>query len=70
MRQRSNRDSKPTKTRVGKTAAPKRSHLSKSVRHQSPGVNSEKETTQLTRDRDEAREQQKATAEILRVIRG
>jgi two-component system, NtrC family, sensor kinase len=69
MRQRSNRDSKPTKTRAGKTAAPKRSHRSKSARHQSPGVTSEKEIAQLTRDRDEAREQQKATAEILRVIR-
>jgi GAF domain-containing protein len=69
MRQRSNRDSKPTKTRAGKTAAPKRGYRSKSARHQSPGVTSEKEITQLTRDRDEAREQQKATAEILRVIR-
>jgi signal transduction histidine kinase len=69
MRQRSNRDSKPTKTRAGKTAAPKRSHLSKSARHQSPGVTSEKEITKLTRDRDEAREQQRATAEILRAIR-
>ena len=69
MRQRSNKDSKPTKTRAGKTAAPKLSHRSKSARHQSPGVTSEKEITQLTRDRDEAREQQKATAEILRVIR-
>jgi GAF domain-containing protein len=69
MRQRSNRDSKPIKKRAGKTAAPKRSHRSKSARHQSPGVTSEKETAQLIRDRDEAREQQKATAQILRVIR-
>src|SRR6516225_9782492 len=69
MRQRSNRDSKPAKTRAGKTAAPKRSHLSKSARHHSPGLTSEKEIIKLTRDRDEAREQQRATAEILRVIR-
>src|SRR3974390_1486865 len=69
MRQRSNRDGKPAKTRAGKTAAPKRGHRSKSARRQSPGVTSEQEITQLTRDRDEAREQQKATAEILRVIR-
>jgi signal transduction histidine kinase len=69
MRQRSNRDGKPAKTRAGKTAAPKRSHLSKSARHHSPGLTSEKEITKLTRDRDEAREQQRATAEILRVIR-
>ena len=69
MRRRSNRASKPTKTRAGKTAAPKRSHRSKSARHHSPGLTSEKEITKLTRDRDEAREQQRATAEILRVIR-
>src|SRR6516225_8652148 len=69
MRQRSNRDGKPAKTRASKTAAPKRSYPPKSARYHSPELTAEKEITKLTRDRDEAREQQKATAEILRVIR-
>src|SRR6516225_2666895 len=68
MRRRSNRDGKPTKMRAGKTAAPKRSHPSKSARHHSPGVVSEKEITKLTRERDEAQQQQAATAEVLKVI--
>src|SRR6516165_4849939 len=68
MRRRSNRDGKPTKMRAGKTAAPKRSHPSKSARHHGPGVVSEKEITKLTRERDEALEQQIATAEVLKII--
>jgi len=68
MRRRPNRDGKPTKMRAGKTAAPKRSHPSKSACHHNPGVVSEKEITKLTRERDEALEQQRATAEVLKII--
>src|SRR5262252_4828791 len=69
MRRRSRASSKPDKGRSPEAQtpeprdAPTVRHRSSAARHQ------ETEVARLTRDRDDAREQQKATAEILRVIR-
>src|SRR6516164_4913522 len=60
MRRRSRASSKPTKARSRK-AMPKRRNAS-SVRAE------ESESARLRRERDEAREQQKATSEVLKVI--
>src|SRR3974390_1710201 len=67
MRRRSTRDGESAKTRAGKAATPKRRRASKSVRHSS-GAASEIDITRLTQERDEAQEQQAATAEVLKVI--
>ena len=64
MRRRSRAGSKPAKARSRKAKT------LKAARHSSSSVaDHETEDVGLRRDRDEAREQQKATAEILRVIR-
>jgi signal transduction histidine kinase len=69
MRRRSRAGGEPVKTRRHK-AALKRRNAPKAVRNRSVSVPSqETEVARLARERDEAREQQKATAEILRVIR-
>src|SRR6516164_1932055 len=68
MRRRPNRDGKLAKTRGGKAEPPKRRDASKSVRHRSSGIVSETELARSIRERDEAQEQQAATAEVLKVI--
>jgi GAF domain-containing protein len=68
MRRRSRAGGEPVKTRRDK--AVKRRHAPKAVvRRSSSSVSQETKVALLTRERDEALEQQKATAEILRVIR-
>jgi GAF domain-containing protein len=70
MRRRSQSGGEPVKTRRRKTVTRKNSNAPKAVRNRSVSVPSqETEVARLARERDEAREQQKATAEILRVIR-
>ena len=68
MRQRPNRDRKLAKTRDRKVETPKRSEPSESVRHRSSGTASETELEGFIRERDEAQQQQAATAEVLKVI--
>ena len=68
MRRRSNRDRKLAKTRGGKAETPKRRDASNSVCHRSLGTASEIELERFIRERDEAQEQQAATAEVLKVI--
>src|SRR5262249_50656872 len=60
MRRRSRASSKPTKARSRKRAAPKRRNATT--------VRAESESARLRRERDEALEREKATAEVLRVI--
>src|SRR6266702_7971408 len=69
MRRRSRAGGEPVKTRRRKTVVRKRGNAPKAARHHSPPASQETGVAGLTRERDEAREQQKATAEILRVIR-
>ena len=69
MRPRSRAGGEPVKTRRRKTAARKRGNTPKASVRGSPPARQETEVARLIRERDEAREQQKATAEILRVIR-
>jgi hypothetical protein len=68
MRRRSRAGGEPVKTRR-KTAARKRGNAPKVAVRCSPPAGQETEAALFRRERDEAREQQKATAEILRVIR-
>src|SRR5215469_16011523 len=56
------------RSRAG-SVKPRRRRLAAPKRRSAPGVRAESESARLRRERDEAREQQKATAEILRVIR-
>ena len=56
------------KKRRYKTTAPKRRKTETTVRRHGSSAALNTKTAQLTRDRDEALEQQKATAEVLRVI--
>src|SRR6516225_2397507 len=65
MRRRSRASSKPTKARSRKAQMRKRRDASKSVRHHSSGTAS---LAQSIRERDEAQQQQAATAEVLKVI--
>ena len=55
------------KTRRHKTATLKRRNAPKAVRHRS-AASQETEVVRLTRERDEAREQRTATAEVLKII--
>ena len=66
MRRRSGTGGEPVKTRRRKTATPRRSNL-KALRSSSDTTH-ETEVARLTRERDEALEQQTATSEVLRVI--
>ena len=69
MRQRSRAGGEPAKAQRRKTAARKSRVTSKAVRSRSSSAaREETKVARLTRERDEALEQQTATAEILRVI--
>src|SRR5215472_10891732 len=68
MRRRSRVSSKPDKGRSPEAQTPE-PRDAPTVRRRSSAAGQETEVARLTRDRDEAREQQKATAEILRMIR-
>jgi signal transduction histidine kinase len=69
MRRRSKAAGKPAKTRPRKAAMRKRLHRQKPVRQRtSPKGSTETKIAQLSRDLNEAREQQTATADLLKVI--
>src|SRR5215472_5499257 len=68
MRRRSRVSSKPDKGRSPEAQTPE-PRDAPTARHRSSAARQETEVARLTRDRDDAREQQKATAEILRMIR-
>ena len=68
MRRRPNRDRKLSKTRGRNAETPKRRDASNSRRGRSSGSASETELARYIRERDEAQEQQAATAEVLKVI--
>jgi transcriptional regulator with GAF, ATPase, and Fis domain len=67
MRRRS-RASPSLKRRRRKAAAPKRSRGAEATRRRSPATNQKPENTQLGRELAEARAQQIATADVLRII--
>jgi two-component system, NtrC family, sensor kinase len=70
MTRRKNAGASVVKTRRRKTFSPKRRSAPKTARRRSAlAASQETEVAQLSRERDEALEQQRATAEILRVIR-
>jgi hypothetical protein len=70
MRRRSRAGGEPVKTRRRKMAALDRANVPKAARRRSSSaVSQDRKIALLARERDEAREQQKATAAILRVIR-
>src|SRR5215469_11918001 len=69
MRRRSKAGGKQVKKPHRKTAALRRREAPKVARRRSFTTGNETEVARLTRERNEAREQQIATAEILRVIR-
>ena len=69
MRRRSKAGGQPVKTRRRKTAAPERRNAPKSVRSRSPFIaDLQGQLDRRTRERDEALEQQAATAEVLGII--
>jgi hypothetical protein len=68
MRRRSRASSKPAKGRSREAQTPK-PRDAPTVRRRSSAADQELEVVRLSRERNEAREQQIATAEILRVIR-
>jgi GAF domain-containing protein len=69
MSRRSKAGGEPAKSRRGKTVTPKRLNAPEVRGRGAPAPDQDTEIAQVIRERDEAREQQKATAEILRVIR-
>jgi PAS domain S-box-containing protein len=68
MRQRPDKSRKMAKSRGHKAGSTKRRVASNSVRRRSSCVTSETELAKFVRERDEAQEQQAATAEVLKVI--
>jgi hypothetical protein len=69
MKRRSRAGGEPIKRRRRKGSEPKRRNAPKAVvRRSSSAVNQETKVARLTRERDEALEQQTATSEVLRVI--
>ena len=68
MRRRSRAGGEPVKTRRRKTAARKRGNAPKAAVRRSLPAGQETEVARLTRERDEAREQRTATAEVLKII--
>ena len=69
MKRRSRAGGEPVKTRRRKMLALKSGNAPKVRGRDTPAHDQDTEIARATRERDEAREQQKATAEILRVIR-
>src|SRR5499427_7722282 len=70
MRRRFRASSQPAKARRRKTATSKRRSAPKSVRGGRSSVADQDTEARLTRERDEALEQQAATAEVLRALSG
>ena len=69
MRRRSRAGGEPVKTRRPKTAGRKRRNAPKAVgRRSSSAASLQKQVALLTRERDEALEQQTATSEVLKVV--
>ena len=69
MRRRSSTGGEPIKARRPKTVTPKRRNAPKAVRRgMSSSASLHEQVAQLTRERDEALEQQAATANVLKVI--
>ena len=68
MRQGADPEGKLPKMRVHKAKAPKSRGKSSTQRHHNPGGTSDTEFATLIRERDEARELQAATAEVLKII--
>jgi class 3 adenylate cyclase/putative methionine-R-sulfoxide reductase with GAF domain len=69
MKRRSRIGGKAAKTGLGERATPKRSSPRKSVARRGSAANTqETEITRLTRERDQAVQQQTATADVLRII--
>jgi two-component system, NtrC family, sensor kinase len=69
MRRRSRASGQPTKVRRRKTVTPKRRNAPKAKLVRSPLASGrETKVAQLTRERDEALEQQRAAAEVLKII--
>ena len=68
MRRRSRAGGEPVKKRHRKTVTLKRANVPKAVRRRSLPAGQETEIARLIRERDEALEREKATAEVLHVI--